>query len=74
MKINSDGLWLVKFKGQEAPEVIRVVWGILGTRKEEERLTCREVGNPSHGVIPFSITEKHLEKVFRKIKDPLEIK
>lgn len=76
MKIDSTGLWLVKFRGNEEAEVIRIIKGTIGigTGKREELLTCRDTGNPSKGAVPFFATEKHLEKVFRKIKDPLRIK
>jgi len=72
-KIESVGLWLVKFKGSEACQVIRIVEGKLCQDENYQLLTCRDSGTPSAGVIPFWVTEGNLEKVFRKIKDPLEI-
>jgi hypothetical protein len=72
-KINRPGLWLVKFRGEEATCVIRVVYGRIGDDLNYQLLTCRDVASPmSGGVIPFFVTEANIEKVYRKIKDPLE--
>jgi len=70
-KIDSAGLWLVKFDGNPEAEVIRIVEGKMGQDTEYQFLTCRETGDPNAGVIPFCVTKGHIEKVYRKIKDPL---
>jgi hypothetical protein len=73
-EIDSPGLWLVKFRGTEECEVIRVVEGKMVHNANFELLTCRDQGYPSAGVIPFWVTEGNIEKVYRKIKDPLGTK
>lgn len=72
-EIDSPGLWLVKFHGDEATSVIRIIRGRYGQEKDASLLKCDNPGMPRQGVIPFWVTKKHLEKVYRKIKDPLGI-
>jgi hypothetical protein len=73
-EIDGPGLWLVKFKGTEATEVIRVMYGRIGKDNHDQLMTCSDASSPSGRVIPFWVTKKNLEKVYRKIKDPLGIK
>jgi len=72
-EIDSSGLWLVKFHGDEATSVIRIIRGRHVQGKGDSLLICDNPGMPRQGVTPFWITKKHLEKVYRKIKDPLGI-
>ena len=73
-EIDGPGLWLVKFKSAEATEVIRVMYGRMGMGGDYQLMTCSDASSPSGRVIPFWVTKKNLEKVYRKIKDPLGIK
>lgn len=64
-KIDSPGLWLVKYNGATAAEVIRVM------RNENlDLIICDRSGEPWVGGIPLRVAEGHLEKVYRKIREP----
>ena len=62
-KIDSPGLWLVKYNGSSEAEVIRVI-----RNKNRDLVICDHPGEPWVGGSP--LYEEHLEKVYRKIKEP----
>ena len=62
-KIDSPGLWLVKYNGASEAEVIRVI-----RNKNRDLVICDHPGEPWVG--GSHLSEEHLEKVYRKIKEP----
>jgi hypothetical protein len=63
-KINSPGLWLVKYRGAEAAEVVRVIRNDNG-----ELIICDYPGDPQSGGSRLRFSEEHLERVYRKIEE-----
>jgi hypothetical protein len=64
-KIDGPGLWLVKYNGSSEAEVVRVI-----RNKNRDLVVCDHPGEPWVGGILLRFSEKYLEKVYRKIKEP----